>query len=50
MMRDFIQYPYENNSDKLMDFQPKVFIVDDVVELVNSLKKKYTNSLVLYFY
>lgn len=45
---DFIQYPYENNSDKLMDFQPKVFIVDDVVELVNSLKKKYTNSLVLY--
>lgn len=45
---DFIQYPYENNSDKLMDFQPKVFIVDDVVELVNSIKKKYTNSLVLY--
>lgn len=45
---DFIQYPYENNSDNLMDFQPKVFIVNDMDKLVNSIKQKYTSSLVLY--
>lgn len=46
--RDFIQLPNENNSDNLMDFQPKVFIVDDVGALVDSIKQKHTDSLILY--
>ncbi len=42
------QSPYEENSDDVMDFMPKVVIVSDMEKSVNAFRKEYNDVLVLY--